>query len=214
MFFDALGIEWQYEPEGFRVGLDGDRPYLPDFFLPEHGTWVEVKGNIDDEELLPLIVDAVDFGHLPARCTRTGEISDNTLDYYNDSPRWHTSFGLLLLGEIPNPAAHLERFGNSISAKLVIHDLFILHKGVVRQPSYFSSGKRLLKPYKPWEPKEYYAAPLGRRGISGAAPLYGHKYVPYNLREGYVHMPKVLSAYNRARQARFEHEDRDIMGWV
>lgn len=44
VFFDALGIPYQYEPEGFD--LDGIR-YLPDFFLPtlgDDGTWFEVKG--------------------------------------------------------------------------------------------------------------------------------------------------------------------------
>ena len=43
VFFDALGIEWQYEPEGFELP-DGTR-YLPDFFLPKFdgGTWVEIK---------------------------------------------------------------------------------------------------------------------------------------------------------------------------
>ena len=33
VFFDALGIRWEYEPEGF-VGAYGE-PYLPDFQLPE-----------------------------------------------------------------------------------------------------------------------------------------------------------------------------------
>ena len=48
VFFDALGIEWEYEPEGF-VLPDGER-YLPDFFLPtfDGGMYVEVKPT--DEE--------------------------------------------------------------------------------------------------------------------------------------------------------------------
>lgn len=43
VFFDMLGIEWRYEPEGFELS-DGTR-YLPDFHLPafEGGMWVEVK---------------------------------------------------------------------------------------------------------------------------------------------------------------------------
>ena len=40
VFLDAAGIVWQYEAEGFNVG--GVR-YLPDFFLPELKTYVEVK---------------------------------------------------------------------------------------------------------------------------------------------------------------------------
>jgi hypothetical protein len=41
VFFDALGVKWDYEPEGFEFA-DGTR-YLPDFWLPDHGVWVEVK---------------------------------------------------------------------------------------------------------------------------------------------------------------------------
>lgn len=43
VFFDALDIEWQYEPEGFELP-DGTR-YLPDFYLPRFngGLWCEVK---------------------------------------------------------------------------------------------------------------------------------------------------------------------------
>lgn len=42
VFFDALGLNWEYEPEGFDLGCLGS--YLPDFVLPELGMWVEVKG--------------------------------------------------------------------------------------------------------------------------------------------------------------------------
>lgn len=54
VFFDALGIEWEYEPEGFELD-DGTR-YLPDFFVRANaasgaakrhagaGYWVEIKG--------------------------------------------------------------------------------------------------------------------------------------------------------------------------
>lgn len=49
VFFDALGIRYEYEPEGFELG-DGTR-YLPDFYLPDinGGTYVEVKGQMDDK---------------------------------------------------------------------------------------------------------------------------------------------------------------------
>lgn len=48
VFFDALGIEWEYEPEGF-VLTDGTY-YLPDFWLPKLKWFVEVKGNLTDQE--------------------------------------------------------------------------------------------------------------------------------------------------------------------
>jgi hypothetical protein len=51
VFFDTLSIEWRYEPEGFDLGDMGW--YLPDFYLPEHKTWIEIKPNDPSlEELL------------------------------------------------------------------------------------------------------------------------------------------------------------------
>jgi len=44
VFFNEAGIDWRYETQGFEV--DGAK-YLPDFYLPTSGTWVEVKGDPD-----------------------------------------------------------------------------------------------------------------------------------------------------------------------
>jgi hypothetical protein len=52
VFFDAAGIEYQYEPEGFE--LEGGIKYLPDFYLPNiggrvrngKGLYIEVKGKM------------------------------------------------------------------------------------------------------------------------------------------------------------------------
>ena len=41
VFFDALGVEWVYEPEGYDLGEAGW--YLPDFWLPRLDTWIEIK---------------------------------------------------------------------------------------------------------------------------------------------------------------------------
>ncbi len=40
VFFDSLNIAWDYEKEGFDIG---GQWYLPDFWLPEFGLWVEIK---------------------------------------------------------------------------------------------------------------------------------------------------------------------------
>jgi len=44
---NSWGIKWLYEPEGYE--FDGNR-YLPDFYLPESDTLVEVKPIIAKEE--------------------------------------------------------------------------------------------------------------------------------------------------------------------
>lgn len=41
VFFDTLGIKYEYEMEGYD--LDGEW-YLPDFWLPELDCWIEIKG--------------------------------------------------------------------------------------------------------------------------------------------------------------------------
>ena len=56
VFFDVAGIEWRYEPEGFdlsevQVPYEPKDPelttpplwYLPDFYLPKQGYWIEIK---------------------------------------------------------------------------------------------------------------------------------------------------------------------------
>ena len=58
IFFDACGVDWEYEPEGYDLG-DG-LYYLPDFLL--HGVdgrdggdlYVEVKGQMTDLDALKI----------------------------------------------------------------------------------------------------------------------------------------------------------------
>ena len=47
IFFDALGIDYEYEKEGYD--LQGTW-YLPDFWLPERNHWLEVKGQAPTAE--------------------------------------------------------------------------------------------------------------------------------------------------------------------
>jgi hypothetical protein len=46
MLFDAFHLDWRYEHEAFGFG---DVRYLPDFWLPELQTWVEIKPPFDRE---------------------------------------------------------------------------------------------------------------------------------------------------------------------
>jgi hypothetical protein len=88
--FDELGYDWQYEPEGFEREWCGETiRYLPDFYLPEFGTWVEVKGS-------------------QAQLEADWERMEIMLDWGSPLPgvteSWKsTSRGLLILGGIPRP---------------------------------------------------------------------------------------------------------------
>jgi len=53
VFFDALGIKWEYEKEGYELKDDDGTKYhyLPDFWLPGIG-WIEIKGQDPTQEEL------------------------------------------------------------------------------------------------------------------------------------------------------------------
>lgn len=61
-FLDSHHITWQYEPE--TIALPSGSVYVPDFWLPELGTWIEVKG-----EGIPRIEKAIELGQTRA-CDR------------------------------------------------------------------------------------------------------------------------------------------------
>lgn len=52
VFFDTLGIRWEYELQGYRVGVRQVK-YLPDFYMPEWDKFVEIKAlkNIELSEV-------------------------------------------------------------------------------------------------------------------------------------------------------------------
>lgn len=68
VFFDHLGIKWDYEPEGFELG-NGLR-YLPDFWLPDWELWIEVKPDTPDAPTLEKARRLVDQGFRPVFITK------------------------------------------------------------------------------------------------------------------------------------------------
>lgn len=59
VFFDVLGVRYEYEPEGFQLS-DGTL-YLPDFYLPQSKAFFEVKGvmsEADEHKVTQLMKDS------------------------------------------------------------------------------------------------------------------------------------------------------------
>lgn len=113
VFFDAAGIRWEYEPEGFTIGCyEGhERPWLPDFKVTfPNGTWywVEVKGDPDyfSTEKGKWFWHNIDFGGGPPGFPNCGDLPD-------------MRGGILFLGGLPPEA------GGYLIACLICH-----HKGV------------------------------------------------------------------------------------
>ncbi len=44
VFMKTLGVRYEYEKEGYDLGDVGLGWYLPDFWLPDHNSWLEIKG--------------------------------------------------------------------------------------------------------------------------------------------------------------------------
>ena len=50
VFLDSIGFDYDYEPEGFKLG--NGLFYLPDFYISTNNSWVEIKGReITDKDL-------------------------------------------------------------------------------------------------------------------------------------------------------------------
>lgn len=63
VFFDAAGIKYQYEPEGFCVSNFDSTSfyYLPDFYFPDQGVYGEVKGRPFTEQEKEKMAWSVDY---------------------------------------------------------------------------------------------------------------------------------------------------------
>jgi hypothetical protein len=105
IFLDTLGIEWQYEKEGYDLGAFGW--YLPDFWLPwdgdgrflSGGYFLEIKGQAPtQEEIFKLMALAAGTGH--TALLLAGEPGKQR--YYEASRR-----GNFYVGSDPAEMAHL-----------------------------------------------------------------------------------------------------------
>lgn len=83
VFFTRLGLDWQYEQQGFRVGRE-QLPYLPDFYLPDQALYVEVK---------PAYADQVDPEGVHRWETFAGEVVTS----------WPSERAAIFCGPIPDP---------------------------------------------------------------------------------------------------------------
>lgn len=197
VFFDHLGIQWEYEPQGFAGQYDTH--YLPDFHLPHVrsgstvGVYVEVKGS--DEQLR-------------ADSRKIGLCVD-----YKSTP---VSDGLLILGPVPRV-----RPLRDMSA--ITHPLLEWRKGVESSEVQWTEilGRSAADPK--FKGSEWALSNLDHHP-SGACRANETEKVPDEVRvdamiwggmtvhEGNLSLclkihpnSVVVAAYDAARSARFEH---------
>lgn len=96
VFYDTLGIQWEYEKEGFDLG--NGIFYLPDFYIPHLNCWIEIKGeNQYDSKKIDLFASQsnspiyVFYGQIPDsdRLECSGPPSqENESAYLHDRNAW------------------------------------------------------------------------------------------------------------------------------
>lgn len=208
VFFDHLGIKWQYEPEGFEKSIEwyeklGGEPqkvrYLPDFYLPATGTWVEVKGVWTHSDACDTVA-ILDWG----------------------SPLWHFNESFYEMPYEKRREAGLE-FGSDCRGLLLLGDVPEINYGVCYHPL-ISHGKGLRREWVEFRG----GTPGPRKVVSNAADLarciVGRKAsdeyldaVASSADEAVAFLdtkplvvecklanPKLMAAYIAAKSARFE----------
>lgn len=177
VFFDQMGIRWEYEPDCYRIAGKG---YLPDFWLPDLAVWVEVKGVLDEPTLMHLVQAASPHG-LPA--APTGD-------------RWEPGLvtgRIILLGAIPKaaPAAWLHTRLDVINGQVAGRKAHFLTWG--------DDGGRATPLGDGWPLFDAAGYPIYSSDENRALILAGQR--SCILRSDF----RVEAAYRAARMARFEH---------
>jgi hypothetical protein len=197
VFFDQLGIQWEYELEGFEVGPEHDRRnYLPDFWLPGENCWAEIKsGSPDFEDIVKM-----HYGCIP--------------DY--GLPGNKHGVRLLLLGSIPNPNVLDSVWHHTIVYNTYTHDCVPhLSPGLYTRCAVFGKADKVA--YDEFNgPNRFLAYPehWGIKMSEGPTCHTSAWDFSAFISEGYLDVksaahrpcsPEVRQAYMAARSARFEH---------
>jgi hypothetical protein len=102
IFFDELGVEWDYEPETFvtKYGY-----YMPDFFLPSINKWFIVKGTKLGDDEAKKVLDLCGLTKAKA-IIANGSIPEK-FDYF-DNETHCTNFDLLTVWEYENEECYCQ----------------------------------------------------------------------------------------------------------
>lgn len=213
VFFDALGVKYEYEKEGFDLGEAGW--YLPDFWLPNEQIWVEIKGQepthdekmkcgkLADDSGFPVTVFAGDAGY------HLAELLPNYIGYLVATPLYSVN---IFYGYHAPPEA-LSSMDRYLFDTDFCHESglaeFLAERGFKPPPA---DGTRenvmkmidcdrdyFLEAYEKPHPRWIYGIFDHDRSI-----LYEDGRLRFDLDHGYV-SNLVAEALLKARQARFEH---------
>jgi len=212
VFFDALGLDWVYEPEGYT---DGKINYLPDFYISvsgsDNGFFVEIK---------PTSPTLDEWGKIGPAIMSTHK----SVFFLIGQPQMltvkHTSGGIRLNGAIAAGATY-----HSDTDRQVFNPHHPQYPNVIMMPTvqtwcvsnasnaitlydiHFNSGLNLLREIQNGDVgiKMYAYDPVSQD--------FNRTFVPsYYIGGGYQYNhPALFAAYEAARSARFEHGETPII---
>lgn len=192
VFFDNLGIRWEYEPQGYVVK---GKPYLPDFVLPDLKTSVEVKG--DPERLdLDLLADALDGTREVLFTLILGPIPD--MDVMKVPTHALLAPAFDVRGD-PHSFELIRSYGLALeqiqdlevrAAVDAMASAYRLHAVTLTRAVFIASGPNVAF-LSIWLPFASKAEVLNPSTVWPIVPI-----------------PKIQAAYRAARSARFEHGER------
>jgi hypothetical protein len=190
VFFDTLGIKYEYEKEGFDLGEEEIRAdeyrytlsetwYLPDFWLPKQQCWFEVKGECPTQEEY---AKARLLAHQSGKHVyiAAGEIKIPPVEYPEDDG-----------GDPPAPVAPMEYYTNLLEYAPFQIDYYI---------------------YPDWSISSWNEC-VKCKNIeinSGYTTMFLSCPCLEDECNDTFNTPRLRKAYRAARQARFEHQDRWI----
>lgn len=150
VFFNALGVPWEYEPQGFR--LSTGRMYLPDFLLPQCATWIEVKGSAPTVDMALLRTAGLELprishmGEAGPKIMLLGPIPEPrsfgdygwpSWDERSDQPIFHPAAGFGLYHK-NNRLWHFDDWTDSAGCSSAAHGFAVFnpHESSCAQPAY------------------------------------------------------------------------------
>ena len=191
VFFDEMQIPYQYEIEGFEIAKEVR--YLPDFYLPTQKAYVEVKGNEEQfHSDLPRICDIIRHPQSPVR----------RLIILGDIPYSKKSGGIYWF-----PVLYYSPLSDCVCAEWrtiveypqghgrIAFDWGTNEDAICKGTFERSTGWKSLR-LSPYPDEELHP----RKKCKDGSPQY---------RE-WQYSEKLINAYAKARQARFEHGETPI----
>jgi hypothetical protein len=179
VFFDAAGIEYQYELEGYKLG--NGKWYLPDFYLPKFDAYVEIKrNNLDEDEFY--------------------DAEDNCLWLYTETGK------LVLLCQGDPVDMNMSAFFGMYESPLGFHtpgqDYAIFVEGArYWKPGRYDDGKMFIEEHEDGDNE--ISIVVGEDDYNIADTNDPPTLINKCLLRGYTSL--LESARKKARQARFEH---------